>query len=194
MKYILIIITTLLSAGCIKISKKQLIKDEEEKFIKSSPRIVRGITLREPPKASIHRSARQGEIEYIIQHIKAGTDVNEINNSNGQIALHYAAIHNHNEIIKILIDSGSNIDARDNLDMTPLHLAALGGHKKIVKILINSGALINPINLHGNTPIDLAIKQFEIDSLKTKSYKKETGNLLRQKGGKTSEELKEEQI
>jgi len=194
MKYILIIITTLLSAGCIEISKKQLIKDEEEKFIKLSPRIVREIALREPPKASIHRSARQGEIEYIIQHIKAGTDVNEINNSNGQIALHYAAIHNHNEIIKILIDSGSNIDARDNLDMTPLHLAALGGHKKIVKILINSGALINPINLHGNTPIDLAIKQFEIDSLKTKSYKKETGNLLRQKGGKTSEELKEEQI
>ena len=114
MKYILIIITTLLSAGCIEISKKQLIKDEEEKFIKSSPRIVREIALREPPKASIHRSARQGEIEYIIQHIKAGTDVNEINNSNGQIALHYAAIHNHNEIIKILIDSGSNIDSRDN--------------------------------------------------------------------------------
>ena len=78
--------------------------------------------------------------------------------------------------------------------MTPLHLAALGGHKKIVKILINSGALINPINLHGKTPIDLAIKQFEIDSLNTKSYKKETGNLLRQKGGKTSEELKEEKI
>ena len=194
MKYILIIITTLLSAGCIEISKKELIKDKEGKFIKSPPRIVAEIALREPPKASIHRSARQGEIEYIIQHIKAGTDVNEINNSNGQIALHYAAIHNHNEIIKILIDSGSNIDARDNLDMTPLHLAALGGHKKIVKILINSGALINPINLHGNTPIDLAIKQFEIDSLKTKSYKKETGNLLRQKGGKTSEELKEEQI
>ena len=194
MKYILIIITTLLSAGCIEISKKELIKDEEETFIKSSPRIVREIALLEPPKASIHRSARQGEIEYIIQHIKAGTDVNEINNSNGQIALHYAAIHNHNEIIKILIDSGSNIDAKDNLDMTPLHLAALGGHKKIVKMLINSGALINPINLHGKTPIDLAIKQFEIDSLKTKSYKKETGELLRQKGGKTSEELKEEQI
>jgi len=31
-------------------------------------------------------------------------------------------------------------------------------------------------------------------SKKTKSYKKETGNLLRQKGGRTSEELKEEQI
>jgi len=194
MKYILITITTLLSAGCIEIPKKELIKYEEAKFIKSPPRIVAEIALRKAPKASIHRSARQGEIQYIIQHINSGTDVNEINDSNGQIALHYAAIHNHKEIIKILIDSGSNIDAKDNLYMTPLHLAALGGHKKIVKMLINSGALINLINLHGQTPIDLAIKQFEIDSQKTKSFKKETVHLLRQKGGKTSEELKEEQI
>ena len=36
-----------------------------------------------PPRASIHRSARQGEVGYIIQHINAGTDVNEVNNSNG---------------------------------------------------------------------------------------------------------------
>ena len=76
--------------------------------------------------------------------------------------------------------------------MTSLHLASLGGHKDAAKMLIDSGALLNTINIHGETPLDTALKDFEIDSQKTKLNKNGTANLLRKHGGKTGEELKAE--
>ena len=126
------------------------------------------------------------------RHIDAGTDVNEVNKNNGKIALHYASIHNHVLILKLLIDNGSNVNLKDKMGMTSLHRASLGGHKEAAKMLIDSGALLNPINIHGETPLDTALKDFTIDSKKAKSNKKEIAELLRKHGGKTGEELEAE--
>ena len=188
MKQSLITIATMVLVGCAGISKKELLKDKEEIPIISSASPVGETTTR--PRASIHRSARQGEVGYIIQHINAGTDVNEVNNSNGQIALHYASTHNHIPIIKILIANSSNVNLKDNIGMTPLHLTALGGHKEATKIIIDSGAMLNLKNIYGETPLDATLKNFEIDSQKVKLNKKEIAGLLRKHGGKTGEELK----
>ena len=59
-------------------------------------------------------------------------------------------------------------------------------------MLIDSGAFLNTINIHGETPLDTALKDFKIDSQKAKSNKKETADLLLKHGGKTGEELKAE--
>ena len=190
MKHILVAIAAVVLVGCIGISKTELLKDEEGSLIILPTALVAATTT--PPRASIHRSARQGEVGYIIQHINAGSDVNEVNNSNGQIALHYASTHNHLPIIKILIDNSSNVNLQDKIGMTPLHLAALGGHKEAAKIIIDSGALLNPINIYKETPLDAALKNFKIDSQKVKLNKKETADLLRKHGGKTGEELKDQ--
>ena len=191
MKHILITtIAAVLLVGCIGISKTELLKDEEGSLIILPAALVAATTT--PPRASIHRSARQGEVGYIIQHINAGSDVNEVNNSNGQIALHYASTHNHLPIIKILIDNSSNVNLQDKIGMTSLHLAALGGHKEAAKIIIDSGALLNPINIYRETPLDAALKNFKIDSQKVKLNKKETADLIRKHGGKTGDELEAE--
>ena len=185
---VLIAIAALLLVGCLGISKTELLKAEKRSPIILPTALVAATkTLH---RASIHRSARQGEVEYIIRHINAGSDVNEVNNSNGQIALHYASTHNHLPIIKILIDNNSNINLKDKIGMTPLHLAALGGHKEATKIIIDAGALLNPINIYRETPLDAALKNFKIDSQKVKLNKKDTADLLRKHGGKTGEELK----
>ena len=188
MKQLLITIAAVVLVGCVGTSKTELQKDEEGSPIILPATLV--AATKTPPRASIHRSARQGEVEYIIRHINAGSDVNEVNNSNGQIALHYASTHNHLPIIKILIDNNSNINLKDKIGMTPLHLAALGGHKEATKIIIDSGALLNPINIYRETPLDAALKNFKIDSQKVKLNKKDTVDLLRKHGGKTGEELK----
>ena len=99
MKQLLIIIAAVVLVGCAGISKNELLKNDDERPIIFPAASGAGTTT--PPRASIHRSARQGEVGYIIQHINAGTDVNEVNNSNGQIALHCASTHNHIPIIKI---------------------------------------------------------------------------------------------
>jgi ankyrin repeat protein len=146
----------------------------------------------ERPRASIHRAARQGEVEDIKQHLFAGSDVNEVSDSTGRIALHSASLHNRVFIVEILIDNGSKLNVKDGTGLTPLHLSVLGGHKVVAKLLIDAGALLNAENMYGETPLDTALKEFRFDSAKIKEAKKETANLLRKHGGKTGEELKAE--
>ena len=186
MKQVIIAIATVVLVGCAGVSKNELLKNNEERPIILTASAGAGTTT--PPRASIHRSARQGEVGYIIQHISAGTDVNEVNNSNGQIALHYASTHNHLQIIKMLIDNNANINLKDKIGMTPLHLTALGGHREATKIIINSGALLNLVNIYGETPLDVTLKNFEIDSQNAKLNKQQIAELLRTNGGKTGDE------
>ncbi|EKX40130.1 hypothetical protein GUITHDRAFT_143068 [Guillardia theta CCMP2712] len=58
--------------------------------------------------------------------------------------LHYAALNGHLEIVKILIEKGVNVSARDDWDRTPLHWAgedrAYNGHVEVAKELIANGA------------------------------------------------------
>ncbi len=149
----------------------------------------------EPPTAkapdiSIHRAARQGEIEGIKQHLAAGTDVNA--NHDGRTPLHGAALHSRTEIAELLIDNDADVDAKNEWGGTPLHNAALGGHKEIAELLIAEGANVNAKNKNGDTPMDTTQKAFRYDSPKVKANKKETADLLRKHGGKTGAELKAE--
>lgn len=45
-------------------------------------------------------------------------------------------IDNYEEMVKILLDRGANVNAQDNELWTPLHAAATCGHAGLVKILI----------------------------------------------------------
>ncbi|WP_143689526.1 ankyrin repeat domain-containing protein [Wolbachia endosymbiont of Nilaparvata lugens] len=47
--------------------------------------------------------------------------------------LDYAAIYGHLEVIKYLIEKGSDLDIGSNRDLTPLHWAALNGQLQVVK-------------------------------------------------------------
>ena len=111
-------IAAVVLVGCIGVSKTELLKDKDGNLIILPAEPAVATATPEPPRASIHRSARQGEIGFIIQHIDAGSDVNEVNKNNGQIALHYASIHNHVLILKLLIDNGSNVNLKDKIGMT----------------------------------------------------------------------------
>ena len=75
-----------------------------------------------------------------------------------------------------------------------MHFAASGGHKEIVELLIANGADVNAKTGDGRTPLDHA--EFSSDdfaySRDIEVAKKETADLLRKHGGKTSEELKAE--
>ena len=62
-----------------------------------------------------------------------------------------------------------------------MHYAAREGHKEITDLLLTNGADVNAKNDEGGTPLDWA---------ECCNDKKETVDLLRKYGGKTSEELK----
>ena len=68
-----------------------------------------------------------------------------------------AARSRYAEIVKILLDSGAEIDKEDYLNMTPLSYAASwGGQYDVAKMLINRGADINKKDCFRTTPLHIA--------------------------------------
>ena len=59
------------------------------------------------------------------------------------------------EIAELLIENGADVNAKDDGGGTPLNAAALSGHKEIVELLIAKGADVNVMRFDG-TPLHLA--------------------------------------
>jgi cytohesin len=134
-------------------------------------------TTAKAPDISIHKAAKEGNIEAVKQFIATGKDVNAKDDLYGT-PLHLAAEMGHKEIAELLIAKGADVNAKDNIGWTPLHFATVLDHKEIVELLIAAGADVNAKNKEGRAPLDWA------DG--------ETFDLLRKHGGKTGEELKAE--
>jgi cytohesin len=109
----------------------------------------------EPPttKVQVRGSDREGELDVPI----------------------LAAAYNGNiEAVKQHLAAGTDVNVKGGFaDGTPLHYAAANGHKEIAELLIEKGADMNAKDEDGGTPLDVAIK-----------YKQtETVDLLRKHGG-----------
>ena len=168
------------------------------------------VVVVQAPDISIHEAAYDGNIEAVKQHLAAGTDVNAKDEYSGYTSLHHAANHGLNEIAKLLIKKGANVNLKADVGYTPLmlatntviaellikkganvnathqygtglHIAAGVGNRSVVEWFIANGADVNAKSDFG-TPLDFAI---------VREYT-ETADLLRKHGGKTAEELKAE--
>src|SRR4051812_4502374 len=64
--------------------------------------------------------------------------VSERENENS--LLHYAIVGNNEEIIDLLINKGSDIEARNYLGATPLHIAILRCNLNLIKFLVDKEA------------------------------------------------------
>ncbi|MFC1765376.1 ankyrin repeat domain-containing protein, partial [Planctomycetota bacterium] len=73
------------------------------------------------------------------------------------LSLLTAAQNGEQQEVKVLLDQGADINAKDDQGMTPLHLAAQEGHKEVVEFLLSKDADINAQNIKGYTPLYSAI-------------------------------------
>uniref|UniRef100_A0A670JZE6 Uncharacterized protein n=1 Tax=Podarcis muralis TaxID=64176 RepID=A0A670JZE6_PODMU len=76
-------------------------------------------------------------------------------------------IDNYEEVVKLLLNHGANVNAKDNELWTPLHAAATCGHINLVKILIQHGADLLAVNADGNMPYDLCEDEPTLDVIET---------------------------
>ena len=65
----------------------------------------------------------------------------------GNTSLHYAACGGHEEVVRVLINAGANVEEHNENGHTPLMETATAGHITVAKILLVAGA---GVNTHSN--------------------------------------------
>ena len=90
----------------------------------------------------------------------------DVSGGNGFTALHYATLFDRTDVIKRLVDEGADVNRQDRwYKDTPLHLAARDNYTEAVRLLLDNGADINLKNNDNKTPLHVALKGSEIESL-----------------------------
>lgn len=80
----------------------------------------------------------------------------EVHNESGWTPLMFAAASGHTDSMRLLLDAGAKVSARDRVGMTPLLYAALEGHQPAVQQLLERGASLQEHSVHGWNTLLLA--------------------------------------
>jgi ankyrin repeat protein len=104
-------------------------------------------------------AVRNDRIDEVRALISKGVDVNSRDVFGDNAGLHWAASLGLAEMARLLIDSGADVNIRNEEGDTPLHWAAGEGQKELVVILIVHGADVNALNKRGWTPLRWAEAQ-----------------------------------
>ena len=96
----------------------------------------------EDSESQLINAANRGDVATVLQLVGVGVNVNA-KDSTGVTALTQAAWGGHSEIVRILLVSGADPDAKDDrADMTPLMWAVWKGYAETVETLLENGASV----------------------------------------------------
>lgn len=109
-------------------------------------------------KTALHEAARTGNTELLLMVLKAGADVNAIDET-GRTPLADAVSAEDGSAIRILLSYGASPLMQDMYGRTPLHEAAESSGTDIITMLRTAGA--NPMSrdAYGKTPLSLAFSR-----------------------------------
>ena len=85
--------------------------------------------------------------------IMRGANVNKISGNAGDTSLHLACRVRAGGSVKLLLEHGANVNARNVAGDTPLDVASEDGNVKIIKLLIRAGANVDSRNVIQSTPL-----------------------------------------
>lgn len=113
------------------------------------------------PKINLQEAVITGNRDAVIQHIKAGSDLNETDAFSGATPLITAITFDKEEIARDLIEAGSDLSIKNNDGSTALHVAAFFCRIDLVKILLDAKADKTVKNNFGATPRETVMGPFE---------------------------------
>jgi hypothetical protein len=102
----------------------------------------------ETPMSRVLRSGDRALLDFVIRHEQ--TPVEE---DSGKSHLQRAAYWGLENAVRVLVDSGGDVDERDPDGETALHKAVREGHIDVVRALIEQGANVNALNSWGMAPL-----------------------------------------
>ena len=89
----------------------------------------------------------------IIDHTISAFDVKK---DAGSTPLHFASFNGDVEVVRFLVEHGTDATAQDKNGSTPLHFASKNGHVEVMQFLVEHGAHPTAQNKYGSTPSHLA--------------------------------------
>jgi len=123
----------------------------------------------------LHLAAFFGHKDVAAALLAAGASVTERStNAMANMPLHAGAAGRNFELVKMLVEHGAPVNARQHGGWTPLHAAAQNGDLPMVALFLQSGADVNARADNSQLPMDLALT----------TGNQEIVNLLEQHGAK----------
>jgi ankyrin len=83
-------------------------------------------------------------------------------------ALHSAAEFGREDVARILLAHGADVNARDEYGQTPLHSAAVYGNLDLVRLLLDRGADVDAWTDGGSTPLHKVVQQSTASSIEAR--------------------------
>jgi ankyrin repeat protein len=105
----------------------------------------------------IIKAAKVGDVTKVQELLHADSALVTAKDRDGSTPLHCASWKGHTEVVRVLIDAGADVQARNgntHWGDTPLHAAAHGNRRAVAELLLECGAPLDVKNSNGNTPLD----------------------------------------
>ena len=106
-------------------------------------------------------AVRSGDLQAVKKQLANGADINAGDSEFGVTALSWAAFLGDTKIVKFLIESGAELDVKNQDGGTPLHSAAFLGRTEIAELLIQKGADVNAKNHKDEIALDATAVDWE---------------------------------
>ncbi|XP_001353017.1 E3 ubiquitin-protein ligase mind-bomb [Drosophila pseudoobscura] len=107
---------------------------------------------------ALQAASQNGHTEVIQVLLRHAVDV-EIEDKDGDRAVHHAAFGDEAAVIEILAKAGADLNARNKRRQTSLHIAVNKGHLNVVKTLLTLGCHPSLQDSEGDTPLHDAISK-----------------------------------
>src|SRR5687767_11572615 len=101
----------------------------------------------------LFQAVRNNDLAFLKAELTKGAEVNTRDRRGSTLLMHAAAFGS-SEAVKLLLDSGADVNAKNGVDASPLLWGA--GDPAKAKLLIEKGANVNATSKLGRTPLMIA--------------------------------------
>lgn len=107
---------------------------------------------------ALQAAAQNGHLDVIKVLMKFNVDL-EIEDKDGDRAIHHAAFGNESNVIELLSNANCDLNSRNKRRQTALHIGINKGHVDVVRMLLRCGAHSSLCDSEGDTPMHDAISK-----------------------------------
>ena len=126
------------------------------KLMKRNAIFIATLIVGQLPASGLWVAAHRNELDTVIALLAGETDVNEVEDTFQETALHIACLQGNVDIVRVLLNAGVNVNQLDIRGESPLYKASRNGRSHVVDVLLEFRADVNQANNRGDTPLHAA--------------------------------------